>query len=500
MYDFVIVGGGVVGASLSYFLSRYNNTILLIESGKDVSLGASKANSAIIHAGYDPKEGTLKAKLNVKGASLYKSLCEKLGVTYRDQETLVIAKNEEEYKILKDLHKRGEANGVKGGVIIEKEEALKKEPILRSDIAGAYCVPSGVASPYELTVALIEVAQKNGIELRLETTLEGAKEEEGGLVLTVKEKGEVKEIKARYLINCAGVGSEKVANFLGDDSFKIKLVKGEYLLFDYHEKYAINGTLFPVPDPVKGKGVLINLTPDKNILLGPTSDICVGGEDTSTHLEKLEEIWEKSKDIVEVLPPIGKLIRSFSGIRSKIERKDKKKDFLIGFSEKSARLYNVAGIDSPGLSSAPAIALYVIEELKEKGLIAEEKREWIEGRSWYEGRREEKLEILKADEKTRLPLGDSERIVCRCQSVREKTIRDAARRWSYPLTVEGVKRRTRAGMGFCQGSFCCERVKEVLSDEYKVAKEEILIRDEINIPERPKIQDIKKKLLEKKEL
>lgn len=196
--------------------------------------------------------------------------------------------------------------------------------------------------------------------------------------------------------------------------------------------------------------------------------------------------------------PVGKLIRSFSGIRTKIERRDSQKDFLIGFSEKSPYLYHVAGIDSPGLSASPAIALYVREELKEKGILKEEKESWQESRKAYKGIRVPKLEILKADEKTRLPLGDPERIICRCQSVREESIRDAAVRWKYPLSVEGVKRRTRAGMGFCQGSFCCERVREVLSDVYGVSKEETQIRDEFFSPLRPKIAEVKKKILEKK--
>lgn len=311
MYDFVIVGGGVIGASLSYFLSAYKNSILLIERGRDVSLGASKANSAIIHAGYDPKEGTLKAKLNVQGASLFPSLCEKLGVLYREQKTLVVARDKKEREILHSLLERGIANGVKGGLILEREEALKEEPLLKEDIEAVYCVPSGVGNPYELTIALIEVAQENGVELKLETKLEGIREEEEGLILEVREKGEKKEIKTRYLFNCAGAGSERVAKLLGDDSFKIHLVRGEYLLFDQDPKYPLQSTIFPVPDPVKGKGILINLTPDKNVLLGPTSYPCEEEEDTSTHWEVLEEIWEKSKDIVKFLPPRRKTYPEF---------------------------------------------------------------------------------------------------------------------------------------------------------------------------------------------
>lgn len=497
MYDFVIVGGGVVGASIAYYLSRYDNSLLLIESGKDVSLGASKANSAIIHAGYDPKTGTLKAQLNVKGASLYKDLCQKLNVPFKEQATLVVAKSEEEKKSLNILLKRGEANGVVGGVILEGEELKKKEPLLKDNINSAYYVPSAVASPYELTIALIEVAQENGMILNLNSQVIGIEEnQDQSLTLKVQHGKELEEIQARYIINCAGAGSAEIASYLGDESFKINLVRGEYLLFDYDSKYPLKSTIFPLPDPQKGKGVLITLTPDGNILLGPTSDPIDSPQDTSTHLEVLKGVWDKVDEIVSKKPPIGKLIRSFSGIRSKIERKDGIKDFLIGFSSYNSHLYNVAGIDSPGLSSAPAIALYLIDEFKEKNLLGKEKEIFQERREEYKGRSCKKLDILKADEKTRLTLGTPDRIICRCQSVREETIRDAAKKWNEPLSVDGIKRRTRASMGFCQGSYCKERIKEVLADEYAKKKEEIEERDEKYSLKRPPIIEVKKSLLE----
>ena len=447
-FDYVIVGAGVTGAWTAYELSKRRNSVCVIEKESDVAEGTSKANSAIVHAGYDPEPGSLMAKLNVRGNEIIRECHERMAIPFRQTGSLVVAFDEEGLKKIHELNARGTFNGVPGLRILTREETLEEEKNLSDSVQGALLAPTGgICSPFELAAAPLEIAVTNGVEFKRNTKLEKVERAEDGFILN-------DSIKARYVINAAGVDAGRVASLFGDDSIEIYPRKGEYSLLDNEVGSLISHTIFQPPTK-KGKGILVSPTVDRNILVGPNAADTDDPYDTTTTTSGQEEIFIGGRLSVPALSERN-IITSFAGVRAV----SNSRDFIIGFSSVDG-LVNIAGICSPGLTASPAIAEYVISLLSERKMLAEMKEKWNDSRRvvrFMELSDDEKKKELK-----RNPLYG--RVICRCETVTEGEIVDAIRRPAGAVTLDGVKRRVRAGMGRCQGGFCSPRVMEILSRE-----------------------------------
>ncbi len=459
MYDITIIGAGVIGGMIARELSFYNLKVCLVEKENDVAMGATKANSAIVHAGFDAKENTLKAKLNVRGSMLMAQIAKDLGVKYINNGSLVVGFNSEDEQTLKDLLNRGNANGVRGLRLLNREELLKLEPNIGKNVTCALHAPTGaIICPYDLTVSAIGNAMDNGVELKcnFEITSIIAKNDHYEL------KAAEQSILSRYVINCAGVYSDKIAKMVGDNSFDVHPRRGEYLLLDKECGDIISHTVFVTPSKM-GKGILVSPTVDGNLLLGPTA---VDGEDKtdkSTTPEFFASIFDIAERSVSSVPR-NKTITSFCGLRSV----GSTGDFII--NSPLNRFINVAGIESPGLSASPAIAEYVLNLLKEKGLSLEKKENPITKRKSMHVFREATMEEKNRMIKENPAYG---KIICRCEGVTEGEILDAIRTNPRATDLDGIKRRTRSQMGRCQGGFCSPYIIELLSRELNVPYEKI---------------------------
>lgn len=458
-YDVLIIGAGVTGCAIARELSHTGLKIALSDACDDVAMGASRANSAIVHAGYDCVPGTLMAKLNVHGNEMFDDMCESLNVPLLRVGSFVIAFGEEDEKELNNLLERGRANGVPGLEIISGERAREMEPKLSDDVTAALWAPTaGITCPYELTIAMSENARANGADILLRkraAAIDYANDE-----FTVKfEDGT--SVSAKYVVNAAGVYADEVARLIGDDSFTISPRKGEYMLLD-KQALCVGTVIFQTPSKL-GKGVLVSPTVDGNIFAGPTAQDKVEKNDTQTTPEGLAELKKFSLKSVPTLN-LRQVITSFAGVRAQPSTGD----FIIRPSDKNARFIHAAGICSPGLSSAPAIAEYVRGLIKEAGADTTERADAV-----YVREHAKPFRQMDADERAeaykRNPLYG--RIICRCETVTEAEIVDAIHRGA--TTVDGVKRRTRAGMGRCQGGFCAPRVMEILSRELGVPTESL---------------------------
>ncbi|MBR7164804.1 MAG: NAD(P)/FAD-dependent oxidoreductase, partial [Clostridia bacterium] len=360
MYDVAIIGGGVIGALTARTLSQYRLKICILEKENDVACGTTKANSAIVHAGFDAKEGSLKAKLNVEGSRMMPKICKELGVKYKNNGALVLGYDKEDREHLEALLQRGRQNGVEKLYIAEKEELKAMEPNLAEEVTCALVAPtSAIVCPYELTVAAVGNAMDNGAELirnfkvdRIDT------KEDHFTVFSGEEK-----IEARFVVNCAGLFSDQIARLVGDDSFYVTPRKGEYMLLDKECGSLVSRTIFRTPTKM-GKGILVSPTVDGNLLLGPTSVDMEDKELVDTTREGLDEVQKKAFDMVQNIP-FGKVITSFCGLRSV----GSTGDFILTSPKKG--FYNAGGVESPGLSSAPAIAKYITEQMKADGLLLE---------------------------------------------------------------------------------------------------------------------------------
>jgi glycerol-3-phosphate dehydrogenase len=459
MYDVAIIGAGVVGGMIARELSFYNIKVCLLEKENDVATGATKANSAIVHAGFDAKEGSLKAKLNVKGSKMMPEIAKALGVKYINNGSLVVGFNEEDEKTLEGLLNRGNANEVEGLRILNRNEILEIEPNIGKDVTCALYAPTGaIICPYDLAVSAIGNAMDNGAELKC--NFEVTDIESKGDFYTLKSENE--EVDAKFVVNCAGVYSDKVARLAGDDTFDVHPRRGEYVLLDKDCGKLISHTVFVTPSKM-GKGILVSPTVDGNLLLGPTA---VDGEDKTDKSicpDFFSSIYSVAERSVCGIPK-NKTITSFCGLRSV----GSTGDFIINTPKE--RFVNAAGIESPGLSASPAIAEYVRELLKESGLALEKKENPITTRksmhAFRDATREEKNLMIKQN-----PAYG--RIICRCEGVTEGEILDAIRTNPKATDLDGVKRRTRAQMGRCQGGFCSPYIIELLSKELDLPYEKI---------------------------
>lgn len=459
-YDVAVIGGGVIGGFCTRELSRYDLKVVALEKTDDVAFGASRANSGIVHGGFDAKEGTLKAKFNVLGNVMMEKVCSELGVKYVNNGSLVLASGEEQEKTLYELLARGEKNGVKDLSVIKREELLKIEPNIADDITAAlYAKTGGIVCPFNLTIAAFGNAMDNGADLICNFEVVKAEKVDEGYDL-ISEKGD--KVHVKYVINCAGFNSDKIAGLFGDKSFKIGARKGEYILLDNTAKGIVNHTVFTVPTKA-GKGVLVSRTVDDNILVGPTS-IEEENYDTSIRVEGFDEIKEKANLMIKNIP-YGATITSFAGVRAYCDRHD----FIIEESAVCDKLFNVAGIESPGLTSAPAIGEFVAEFVAKK-FGAKKKADFNPIR-----RSSEFFKALSNEEKNKLIKEKPEygKIVCRCETVTLGEVLDALRDNPKAHTIDGVKLRTRAGMGRCQGGFCSPTVFNLLMEEYGYKAEEV---------------------------
>lgn len=454
IYDVIIIGAGIIGTSIARELSKYNSKILLLEKESDVSMGSTKANSAIVHGGYAEDHSELKGRLCYKGRIQFKKLNEELNFGFRETGSLVVTRDNNK-EPLEYLLKNGIENGLDDLSIIGADEIRILEPKLSKDIKWAlYCKGAGVCSPYEMAIAMAENAVKNGVELKLEHEVVSIEKIESGFKI-ITDKG---EFFTNYIVNAAGVYTDKISNMIGVDDFKILPRSGEYLLFNRGTGEDINSVIFQTPTDC-GKGVLITSTYYGNLLIGPDANDDTGKDDTSTHLDRIAEIYNGAKSIYNDINP-KQFIRSFTGIRARSSTDD----FII--EETGVKGFiNVAGIQSPGLTASPAITEMVKEILEESGLVLEPNPNFDPYRKPIITKKP--LEpFMKVKDRIELPLGADGRIVCRCEQVTEDEIVDALHRGIKLKTIDAVKRRTRATMGWCQGDFCRSRVIEVVKREY----------------------------------
>lgn len=462
MYDVAVIGGGVVGGMIARELSKYELGICILEKENDVAMGATKANSAIVHAGFDAKEGSLKALLNVRGSNMMENVCSELGVKYRRNGSLVIGFNDEDRAVIDALVDRGIKNGVEGVRAVDKEELLALEPNISDNAICALFAPTGaIVCPYELCIASIGNAMDNGAELKVCFEVASIERTQGEYVIKSTD-GE--SVTARYIVNAAGVYSDKIAKMVGDDSFDIHPRRGEYILLDRECGGIVKHTIFRTPSKM-GKGILVSPTVDGNLLLGPTSVDIEDKDDKSTTPEGLARVIRECGENIECGVPVGsKSITSFCGLRAV----GSTGDFIINTNVEN--VVNVAGIESPGLSSAPAIAEYVRDILADSGLELKARSNFNPIREpkhyFREASVEEKNEMIKRD-------ASYGRIICRCETVSEGEILDAIRSNPPARDIDGVKRRTRSGMGRCQGGFCGPYVMELIAKERGVAFESV---------------------------
>jgi len=452
IFDVAVIGGGVIGGMIARKLASYKLNICIIEKDSDVAMGATRANSAIVHAGFDAKEGSLKAKMNVRGSCLMENVARELGVKYKRNGSLVIGFSEEDRVALEALCQRGITNGVDGVRVVDRDELKALEPNISDNALCALYAPTGaIICPYELTIAAIGNAMDNGAKLFLNFPVESIVEEDGLYSIMSGER----EVKARYVINAAGLYSEEIAKMVGDTSFSVHARRGEYILLDRECGDIAKHTIFRVPSKM-GKGILVSPTVDGNMLLGPTSEDIDEKDDKSVTRHGLDKVIKEAGENLSVNVPINKSITSFCGLRAV----GSTGDFIINSNVRN--FINVAGIESPGLSSAPAIAEYVADMLENMGLALEKNENFNPIRApkhaFHEASFEEKQAIIKDDP-------SYGRIICRCETVSEGEILDAIRSNPPALTVDAVKRRTRSGMGRCQGGFCGTYVMELISRE-----------------------------------
>ena len=464
MYDFAIVGAGIIGSFLAHELSKYEVTVALIDKNADVANGASMANSAIIHSGHDPKTGSLKARLNVRGNELYEDVCKELAVHFKRTSAFVVATSEEECITLEQLYRQSLERNIPV-VKLSGDMARQKEPNLSDQVIAAIELPStGIIYPWEVANALVEEAMLNGTELLLNTRVTGIQKKTESLFEIISDKG---MIEASCVINAAGVYADEIYHMIANEDtvgdFQIAPRRGEYYVLDRLKKPLVERIIYPVPSKA-GKGVLVVPTIHGNYLLGPNSETIEDKEGINNTRVALDYVKKEIQKTVKNVP-MDKVIHTFSGLRPT----GSTGDFVIEKAKESANFINIAGIESPGIACAPAIAEYVMSEVL--NLTFKRKETYQKRRPYIDFKSlsvEEKKELLKENP----TFG---RVVCRCEQVTEGEILDAIRRPNGATTVKGVKKRVRPGMGRCQGGFCEPLVVEILARELAVSPLEICL-------------------------
>ena len=459
-YDVVVIGGGVIGCAVARELSRYQVKACVVEREEDVCSGTSKANSAIVHGGFDAEPGSLKAKFNILGSQMMEELSKELDFDYKRNGSLVLCFAEEDKPALEALYEKGVKNGVKGMSIISGDEVRKREPNIEDTVVAALDVPSGgIVCPFGLTIALAENACDNGVEFQFLTEVETIEKEAEGYVLKTS-KG---EIHTACVVNAAGVYSDQIHNFVSEKKLHITARKGDYCLLDKEAGSLVSHTIFQPPTKM-GKGVLVSPTVHGNLLTGPTATDIENKEQTATAAEELDSLMSRASLSVKGIP-FRQVITSFAGLRAHEDGDD----FVIGEISDAPGFFDAAGIESPGLSSAPAIGQWLAEKVAEK-LNAKKKEDWNGTRKGIV-----RPELLSKEERAELIRKNPAygTIICRCESVSEGEIVDAITRTLGAKSLDGIKRRVRQGMGRCQAGFCTPRTMEILSRELGIRMEEV---------------------------
>lgn len=461
-YDVAIIGAGVVGALIARELSKYDIKVALLEKENDMAMGTSKANSAIVHTGYDSEPGSLKARLNIEGASMMEKTCKSLSVPYKRIGSLVLAFNESQMTHLTKLLVRGNKNGVPDLSIIGQDKLREMEPNININALGAlYSPTAGITCPYELTISAVEVAVTNGVDFIRNFKVDKIKVNRDESINLYSGED---SIQAKYIINSAGLFSDEIATMFGDNKHKTIPRKGEYFLLDKVAGGLVNHVVFQCPTKM-GKGVLIAPTTHGNVIIGPTATDIEDKTDVSTTIPGGVEVMTKARRSISTLNQRD-MITAFSGLRAHLECGD----FVIEYSKSTKGVINVMGIESPGLTAAPAIAKYVEELLLKfvKSLPVKEK---------YSLDRKPPVRFRELDNDQRRELIEKNKlyaqVICRCETVTYGEIVDAIRAPAGARDVDGVKRRTRAGMGRCQGGFCGSKVAEILTKELDIQMTEV---------------------------
>ena len=453
MYDIVIIGAGVVGGMIAETLSKYNVRVCILEKAGDVAMGATKANSAIVHGGFDPVVGSLKARMNKRGSELMPKVCARLGVKYNNNQALVVGFENERAEV-EELYRNGVANGIQGLRIVEREELHAIEKNLNPELSCALLSEtSAIVCPYELCIAAVGNAMDNGVELMLDYEVTKIDKTSDGYEITASDG---RAVNAKYVINSAGVYADEIAEMTGDCDFKINARRGEYMVLDKECGNFVQRTVFHTPTKM-GKGILITPTVDGNLLVGPTAVNVEGKDNYATTMEGFATLFAKSQENVSNLP-FNKVITSFCGLRAV----GNKGDFII---KERDGVITLGGIESPGLSSAPAIAEYIEDMLCNMGVIFEKNENYIGTRKPVHY-----FNNLSVEEKNAIIKEHPEygRIVCRCEGITEGEIIEAVHRNPGARDVDGIKRRTRSGMGRCQGGFCSPIVVSIIARELGV--------------------------------
>ena len=453
MYDVIIIGAGVVGSAVARELSRNKVKACVLERENDVCCGTSKANSGIVHAGYDATPGSLKAKLNVKGNLEMEALSKELDFHYRNTGSFVVCTDETQMDKLEALKEKGEKNGVPNlEIITDKKRILEMEPNLVDEVVAVLYAPTaGIVCPFNLNIALAENAYTNGIDFKFDTeVIDIVKEDEHFVVKT--NNG---EFVTKCVVNAAGVYADKFHNMVSEEKIHIVPRKGEYYLLDKSTSDHVNRTIFMLPNKF-GKGVLVSQTVDGNLIVGPTAYDIENKEGIDTTQAGLDEVRTKSSMSVKNVP-LNKVITTFSGLRAHEDNDE----FVIGEVKDAPGFFDCAGIESPGLTSCDAIGQMVAEQLKEK-LNLENNPEFNGSRKGITN-----IETLSKEEYSALIEEKPEygNIICRCETVSEGQIMEAINRPLGAKTLDGIKRRTRAGAGRCQAGFCSPKVMEIISRE-----------------------------------
>ncbi len=461
MYDVIIIGAGVIGGSIFRELTKYDLSILVLDKENDVAMGATKANSAIIHAGFDPAPGSFMAKYNVSGNKMYKNSCAELDVPYENNEALVIAFNTKDIKTLENLYKNGKKNGVVGLEILGKDKTLQLEPNLSTSIiASLRAKTSSIVCPFQYTIALFENGIANGGELLLNSEVTKIeKYKETFLVYT----GFGKVFQTKFLVNAAGIYADKIHNMVLQKSFSISPRLGEYIIFNKSQGSLFSRTIFQCPT-LRGKGVLVSKTVHGNLFIGPDAEDVVDKDDVSTKNSGLTHIFRAAKNTSNKID-FNETLKNYAGIRAIPSTGD----FIIKNYTKLKNFIDVAGIKSPGLACAPAIAEDVVLILKESGLTLNKKSNFNPIRkriNFLELSNKEKHNLVKNNK----AFG---KIICSCEKITEGEILDAIDRSFSVPTICGIKRRCRAGMGKCQGSYCTPQIIDIISRRCNLDKREI---------------------------
>ncbi|MBO4834945.1 MAG: FAD-dependent oxidoreductase [Lachnospiraceae bacterium] len=473
-YDVAVIGCGVSGAAIAYELSKYDLRILILEKENDVATGATKANSGIMHAGFDPKPGSLMAKLNVRGSALARAALRKLDVPYKECGAMVVAFSEEEKEILERLYQQGIENGVQNQELLTGEEARRLEPNLSEEVKWALLEnDSAIVSPWEFALALAETAVKNGAQLILNREVTGLKEgnnlwqietkiAEGALLQ--KEDAKETSFAAKVVINAAGLNAGLLRDRVLPPRFQTRPKRGQYYLLDKSEGTRVTRTIFQAPTG-RGKGILVSPTVHGNLIVGPNSEDVIGN-DTATSWDGLDKVSEAAKKSVPTID-FSQNIRNFSGVRARTDEDD----FIL---ERHGSYIDAAGICSPGLSSALAIGEYVIELFSQ--WAEESKTTLVKKETFIDERKKVRFKELSAEQKEELIKKDPAyaHVVCRCETITEGEIRDAFETPIPPVSLDGVKRRTGTGMGRCQGGFCGPQIAQLLAKELGIPETKVL--------------------------